>query len=64
MGTLKKRSVATEANALPVAAITPQEAGLQRLRAALTAAEGLWKDRRDIPKDGVEYQEQLRTEWP
>ena len=64
MGTLKKRSIATEASVLPGPAIAPQEARLQRLRAALMAAEGLWKDREDVPKDGVEYQEQLRTEWP
>lgn len=39
---------------------------IKRLRraSALKAAEGLWKDRTDIPKDGVEYQNQLRAEWP
>jgi hypothetical protein len=37
---------------------------LQRRRAeALKAAEGLWKARTDIPLDGVEYQEQIRSEW-
>ncbi|MES2299143.1 MAG: hypothetical protein V4582_19005 [Pseudomonadota bacterium] len=41
----------------------PMEAKRRRLAAALKAAEGLWKDRTDIPKDGVEYQEQLRSEW-
>lgn len=35
----------------------------RRRAAALKAAEGLWKDRTDIPKDGVEYQDQLRDEW-
>lgn len=30
---------------------------------AVKRAEGLWKDRDDIPKDGVEYQEKLRSEW-
>lgn len=35
----------------------------RRRKAALKAAEGLWKDRTDIPKDGVEYQKQLRDEW-
>jgi len=34
-----------------------------RRLAALKAAEGLWKDRTDIPKDGVKAQEQLRAEW-
>lgn len=35
----------------------------QRRLAALEAAQGLWKNRKDIPTDGVEYQEQLRAEW-
>jgi hypothetical protein len=36
----------------------------QRRRAdALKAAEGLWRNRTDIPLDGVEYQEQIRSEW-
>lgn len=34
-----------------------------RRLAALKAAEGLWKDRSDIPKDGVKAQDQLRSEW-
>lgn len=34
-----------------------------RRMAALQAVEGLWKDRTDIPKDGVQAQEQLRAEW-
>ena len=34
-----------------------------RRLAALQAAEGLWKDRTDIPRDGVTAQEQLRAEW-
>lgn len=41
---------------------TPEE--LRRRRAeALKAAEGMWKSRTDIPLDGVEYQEQIRSEW-
>ncbi len=43
--------------------LSPMEVKRARLSAALKAAEGLWKDRTDIPKDGVEYQEQLRSEW-
>jgi hypothetical protein len=36
----------------------------QRRRAeALKAAEGLWSNCTDIPLDGVQYQEQIRTEW-
>ncbi|NHZ36823.1 hypothetical protein [Massilia rubra] len=44
--------------------LSPMEVKRRRLAAALKAAEGLWKDRKDMPKDGVEYQEQLRSEWP
>lgn len=44
--------------------LSPMEMKRRRLAAALKAAEGLWKDRKDMPKDGVEYQEQLRSEWP
>lgn len=31
---------------------------------ALKALEGMWKGRTDIPLDGVEYQKQIRGEWP
>lgn len=36
----------------------------QRLRRAdaLRAAEGMWRGRTDIPLDGVEYQERIRSE--
>jgi hypothetical protein len=43
--------------------VNPQEAARRRRAAALKAAEGLWKDRTDMPKDGVQAQEQLRVEW-
>lgn len=36
----------------------------RRRQEAVKRAEGLWKDRTDIPKDGVEYQEKIRSEWP
>lgn len=39
------------------------DAARQRRIAAVQAATGLWKFRRDIPKDGVEAQEKLRDEW-
>ncbi|WP_313170599.1 hypothetical protein [Massilia oculi] len=39
-----------------------KQARARRL-AALKAAEGLWKDRLDIPKDGVKTQDLLRSEW-
>ncbi|NRR29219.1 hypothetical protein HSX11_03375 [Oxalobacteraceae bacterium] len=35
----------------------------QRRRAAIQKSVGLWKDRTDIPTDGLEYQRQLRGEW-
>lgn len=44
----------------------PEEALAQaraRRLAALKAAEGMWKDRTDIPLDGIKAQEQLRAEW-
>lgn len=44
--------------------VDPLEAARRRRLAALKAAEGLWKNRTDVPKDGVEAQEQLRSEWP
>ena len=43
--------------------VNPLEAARQRRAAALKMAEGLWKDRADMPKDGVQAQEQLRAEW-
>jgi hypothetical protein len=46
----------------PQASEALAQARARRL-AALQAAEGLWKDRTDIPKDGVQVQEQLRAEW-
>jgi hypothetical protein len=39
------------------------QAARRRRIAALKAAEGLWKDRTDV-QDGIEYQEQMRAEWP
>ena len=43
--------------------LAPVEAARQRRIAALKMAEGLWKDRTDTPKDGIQAQEQLRDEW-
>ena len=47
--------------------VVTAEATLAQARArrlvALKAAEGLWADRVDIDKDGVNAQEQLRAEW-
>lgn len=39
------------------------EASRQKRLAALKATFGLWKNRADVPQDGVEYQEGLRSEW-
>ena len=36
----------------------------RRRAEAVKAVEGMWKGRTDIPLDGVEYQEQIRNEWP
>ncbi|NVE01888.1 hypothetical protein [Massilia sp. BJB1822] len=47
----------------PDPTLDPQEERRRRRIAALKAAEGLWKNRTDIPNDGLEYQEQLRAEW-
>ena len=41
----------------------PVQTDQERRLAALRAAQGIWKNRTDIPKDGVEYQEQMRGEW-
>lgn len=43
--------------------IDPVEQARRRRRAALMAAEGMWMHRTDVPKDGVQAQEQLRAEW-
>lgn len=39
-----------------------EELARQRRLAKMLKAEGLWKNRTDIPKDGVVYQEELRAE--
>jgi hypothetical protein len=48
----------------PDTVLSPQEERRRRRMAALKAAEGLWKQRTDIPRDGAQYQDQLRAEWP
>jgi hypothetical protein len=40
----------------------PEEQRRRRAE-ALQALEGMWKNRSDIPLDGVEYQKQARSEW-
>ncbi|CAN7586871.1 hypothetical protein LJR289_004235 [Pseudoduganella sp. LjRoot289] len=40
------------------------EARRARRMAALKRVAGIWKDRPDIPADGLEYQRAMRAEWP
>ena len=35
----------------------------RRMKALLPVA-GLWVNRKDIPADGLEYQQAMRAEWP
>ena len=53
----------TGSAATPAPLPHPQDAARLRRAAALKAAEGLWKDRVEMAKDGVQVQEQLRAEW-
>lgn len=39
-----------------------EELARQRRLAKMLKAEGLWKNRTDMPKDGVAYQEEMRAE--
>ncbi len=63
MAEAKYRGENLSSAATSESAVDPREAARQRRAAALKVAEGLWKDRTDIPKDGVQAQEQLRAEW-
>ena len=42
---------------------TTVEGRRARRKAALALIDGIWKDRTDIPADGLEYQRRLREEW-
>jgi hypothetical protein len=57
-----KKDHQSEPVAVSKAEDTLAQARARRL-AALQAAEGLWKDRTDISKDGVKAQEAVRDEW-
>ena len=48
----------------PPAADDTLEARRARRMAALKKVAGIWLDRPDIPADGLEYQRELRSEWP
>ena len=63
MGTIQNVDDHSDLTANPEPPLPSQEERRRRRAAALKAAEGLWKNRTDIPKDGVEFQEQLRAEW-
>lgn len=40
-----------------------QEERRQKRLEVLKKTCGLWKDRTDVPKDGLEYQRMMREEW-
>ncbi|NVD97792.1 hypothetical protein [Massilia sp. BJB1822] len=42
---------------------TVEERRARRMK-ALKQAAGIWAKRQDIPADGLEYQRELRAEWP
>lgn len=60
--TQRKTSPSTAAKSAPSYPDTP-EGRRARRAAALAKAAGIWKDRTDIPKDGLEYQRMMREEW-
>jgi len=62
MGAAKQRNPDVE-QADKSSVVTLQDSPRRRRLAALQAAQGLWKNRSDIPRDGVEFQQQLRAEW-
>jgi hypothetical protein len=44
--------------------ITSREpAAHKRRTAALKSVFGIWKDRKDAPQDGLDYQQEMRAEW-
>jgi hypothetical protein len=63
MGTLANSDEHPDVAAKPEAPPSANEERRRRRADALKAAEGLWKQRTDIPNDGAEFQDQLRAEW-
>jgi len=60
----ESKEVNIQAKSLPDPTVeSPLLQARARRLTVLKAAEGLWKDRTDIRKNGVEVQEQLRAEW-
>lgn len=41
----------------------PMEGQRQKRLQAIDLIFGIWRDRTDIPKDGLAYQEKMRAEW-
>lgn len=63
MDTPAKTGAHLDPDLKPDQILSPQEERRRRRAAALKAAEGLWKGRTDIPRDGAKFQDQLRAEW-
>lgn len=57
-------SAARDAVATPTAELDTVEERRARRMAALRKVAGMWADRKDIPADGLEYQREIRAEWP
>lgn len=57
----RQRQIAQALNAKPL--LSAANAERDERRAALDAIFGLWKERDDIPRDGLAYQLAMRNEW-
>lgn len=42
---------------------SPESTALEKRAAALKSVFGIWKDRQDVPEDGLAYQQGMRAEW-
>jgi hypothetical protein len=56
----RRRLLQHTADASPLA---DEQAERQRRLRVLQGTFGMWKDRDDIPKDGLQYQLEARSEW-
>ncbi len=54
-----------EMDSSPLKAVvdSSDDAGRQRRLLAVSKIFGLWKYRPDTPKNGLQYQEEIRAEW-
>jgi hypothetical protein len=41
----------------------PNNANQEKRMQALDLVFGMWKDRDDVPKDGLAFQQEMRKEW-